>query len=273
MTDQEPKGANGESSSHRRELERAAGTPLPGKISDTLKKPLPRRFYREAAISGKAPYEILLDGRAVKTPKKRALQLPTRELAAAVRDEWNAQEAVIDPARMPLTRFANTAIDAVSDELDAVAADIVSYAGSDFLCYRAESPEKLRVLQAENWNPIVARAEIVLKESFRIVSGVTFVPQPPETLKAVANALQPHDAFRLTALHVLTTLTGSALLALALGRFDITPEAAWAAAHVDEDYQIAHWGEDGEAAARRRGREIEFNAACRWLAAISNNSD
>lgn len=255
---------------HRRDLEQAANAPQKSKISDSLTKPLARRFYTEVTVAGEqGAWEILLDGRTIKTPKKRTLRLPTRELADAIRDEWDAQEKEINPSRMPLTRFANTAIDAVSEALDSVATDIVSYAGSDFLCYRAESPEKLRILQAECWNPIVARAEAELDAQFRIVNGIMFVPQPQETLDAVANSLRPHNAYRLTGLHVLTTLTGSALLALALDRQDISPDDAWAAAHVDEDYQIAHWGEDAEGAARRRGREIEFRAACRWLAALA----
>jgi chaperone required for assembly of F1-ATPase len=258
MSDAGRKGSN-----HREALERSSI--VPARITDSLAKPLVRRFYKDAGTTADAPFQILLDGRAVKTPKKRPLSVPTRPLAEAIAAEWLAQETLVDPARMPLTRFANTAIDAVNDMLDAIAADIVAYAGSDLLCYRAVTPEELKALQAALWDPIVAWGAEALGARLRVVSGVMPIGQPEAALKAVAAALEPHDAFRLTGLHVLTTLTGSALLALALARRHIAPDAAWTAAHVDEDYQISLWGEDEEAAARRRAPRAEFDAAIRYL--------
>ena len=250
--------------SHRADLERASGGPR-GTISDSLAKPLARRFYKEASAGDASPFQIFLDGRAVKTPKKRALAVPTKALADAIAREWQAQQELVDPSRMPLTRFANTAIDAVSETEDAVAADIVAYAGSDLICYRAEAPDELVALQSCDWNPVVAWADSTLHATFRVVPGVVHVQQPDAALEAVANALTPHDAFRLTGLHVLTTLTGSALLALAVAGGGLSADAAWGAAHVDENYQISVWGEDTEAAARRHGRRAEFDAACQWL--------
>ncbi|RUO98096.1 ATP12 family chaperone protein [Hyphomicrobium sp.] len=241
----------------------------PGKtLTDSLAKPLPRRFYKEVSIGDSAPFHVLLDGRQIKTPKKRALALPTKALAEAIAEEWRAQAEVINPAHMPLTRFANTAIDAVVETLDAVADDIAAYAGSDLICYRAEAPEKLVELQAEHWDPIVAWANETLNAHFRVGFGIVHVAQPGEAIASFAHALLPHEAMRLTAMHVLTTLTGSALIALAVDRQWLSPDVAWAAAHVDEDYQIAHWGEDFEAAARRRGRRTEFDAAVKFLALI-----
>jgi chaperone required for assembly of F1-ATPase len=238
----------------------------PGKVlTDSLAKPLARRFYKDASIGETAPYQVLLDGRPVKTPKKRPLALPTRPLAEAVAEEWRAQDEHINPARMPLTRFANTAIDAVAETLDAVADDIAAYAGSDLVCYRAEGPQKLVELQAEHWDPIVAWINETLSADFRVTFGILHAAQPAAAIAAYEHALEPHDAMRLTGLHVITTLTGSALIALALDRDWLSPDAAWNAAHVDEDYQIAHWGEDAEAIARRRGRRAEFDAAVRFL--------
>jgi chaperone required for assembly of F1-ATPase len=237
-------------------------------LTGSLLKPLPRRFYKEVSVGGSAPYHVLLDGRQIKTPKKRTLALPTQAFAEAIAEEWRAQEDVINPARMPLTRFANTAIDAVAETLDAVADDIAAYAGSDLICYRAEAPEKLVALQAEHWDPIVAWANETLNTHFRVGFGIVHVAQPGEAIAAFEHALLPHEAMRLTALHVLTTLTGSALIALALDKRWLSPDVAWTAAHVDEDYQIAHWGEDSEAIARRRGRRAEFDAAVTFLALI-----
>src|SRR5262249_15870747 len=118
---------------------------VPPRMTDSLAKPLARRFYKDAGTRADAPFRILLEGREVKTPKKRPLSVPTLALAEAIAAEWRAQEIFVDPARMPFTRFANTAIDAASEALDAVAADIVIYAGSDLLCYRAQRPEELKL--------------------------------------------------------------------------------------------------------------------------------
>lgn len=248
--------------------DRAGKTPGGGPIkiaSDSLGKPLAKRFYADASVAGGAPFEVQLDGRAVRTPKKHKLVAPSRALAEAIAAEWQAQGMSIDPATMPLTRFANTAIDAVADALGAVAADIAAYAASDLLCYRADGPEKLIQLQARHWDSVLAWAARELDAPFITVTGVMPIAQPAAAISAVAAALEPHEAFRLTALHVLTTLSGSAILALAHARGALDADAAWAAAHVDEDYQISLWGEDEEAAARRMARRAEFDAASRML--------
>jgi chaperone required for assembly of F1-ATPase len=249
--------------------ERRSGAP--GKVlTDSLAKPLPRRFYKEVGVGDEAPFQVLLDGRPIKTPKKLALALPTRALAEAIAEEWRAQNDVIDPARMPLTRFANTAIDAVAETLDAVADDITAYAGSDLLCYRAERPEKLVELQAEHWDPIVAWVNETLGTEFHVGFGIVHVAQPTAAIAGFERALEPHDAMRLSGLHVITTLTGSALIALALDHDWLSADVAWKAAHVDEDYQISQWGEDSEAIARRRGRRAEFDAAVQFLALLKS---
>lgn len=239
-----------------------------GRITDSFAKPLAKRFYKTVSVSEGAFFQILLDGRAVKTPKKRALILPTRTLADHVAAEWAEQGADIRPTAMHLTRFANTAIDAVAEQKDEVARDIVSYAGSDMVCYRAESPDDLVALQSARWDPIVAWAREALNARFTVVQGVMPVEQPQMALLPFANALEPHEAFRLTGLHVITTLTGSALIALAHMRGDLPADEAWSAANVDEDYQVSLWGDDDEAAERRKLRRAEFDAACRLLAAL-----
>ena len=245
----------------------ASGAPK-GPITDTMAKPLAKRFYKDVTVGEGAFFQILLDGRVVRTPGKRALLLPSRVLADAVAAEWQAQEANINPGTMPLTRFANTAIDAVSDAQKEVANDIAAYAGRDLLCYRAVTPPDLTRLQAASWDPVINWAREALAAHFTVVEGVMPVDQPVLTLKKFSAALEPHDAFKLTALHVLTTLTGSALLTLAHARGFLPADDFWMAAHVDEDYQISLWGADEEAAHRRTLRRIEFDAACRLLGAL-----
>jgi chaperone required for assembly of F1-ATPase len=256
-------GSNGTPAAHPP----ASGAPK-GPITDTMAKPLIKRFYKEASVGEGAFFQILLDGRLVRTPAKRALVLPTKAAAEAVAHEWAAQIDVINPALMPLTRFSNTAIDAVADALDDVASDIVSYAGRDLLCYRAAAPEDLAHLQAAKWDPVLNWVQETFRARFTVVKGVMPVEQPNAALYPVASALQSYTAYQLTAMHVMTTLTGSALLALAHARGFLSSDDAWAAAHVDEDYQIKLWGQDEEASHRRALRTAEFQAASRFLSLV-----
>jgi chaperone required for assembly of F1-ATPase len=224
---------------------------------------LPRRFYKEAqAVEEDGRYQLRLDGRPARTPARNPLAVPSRRLAAALEEEWRRQAEWIDPATMPVTRLANSAIDGVAPHMAAVRAEVLGYAGSDLLCYRAGEPAGLAERQARQWDPVLAWAERRLAARFALAEGVMHVAQPAETLDAFDAALARFDeAFRLAALHVATTLTGSALLALALGEGAIAVEEAWAAAHVDEDWNMERWGEDAEALARRARRFEEFRAA------------
>jgi chaperone required for assembly of F1-ATPase len=227
-----------------------------------MRQPLPRRFYKVVAVGEVGTgHGILLDGRPARTPRKSLLALPTAVLAEAVAAEWAAQIESIDPAAMPLTRFANTALAGVTGREADVCADIVRYAGSDLLCYRAEHPGGLVRRQALHWDPVLDWAGERLGVAFVVASGLMPVSQPPSATHALHAALAPLDAFALSALHSMTTLTGSALLAFAVHQRRLDLDAAWTAAHVDEDWQIEEWGEDAEASARRARRRAEMDAA------------
>jgi chaperone required for assembly of F1-ATPase len=225
-----------------------------------------KRFYRAVTADGAPPaVRVLLDGKPMRTPAKRELALPTRALAEAVAAEWEAQIDHMDPAAMPLTRFANSALDGVTGREAEVRAEIAKYGASDLLCYRAEGPAELVRRQGEAWDPMLSWARKELGAHFATGQGIVPVAQPPAAIAAIEDAVADLDALALTAHHVMTTLTGSAVLALAHARGRLTAEDAWAAAHVDEDWQIGQWGEDAEANARRARRWAEMQAASRLL--------
>lgn len=233
-----------------------------------------RRFYKDVAIedqSGEGP-ALLLDGKKVRTPGKATLTLPTRALAEAAAEEWRAQGERIDPLTMPLTRLANSAIDGVVGREQAVIDDIMSHAGADLLCYRAQGPRELTAAQEKHWDPVLAWAKTALGAPLFLAEGVKHVAQPEVSLERLKQAFAGRDAFSLAALHVMTALAGSALLALAVAEGRLTPEQAWAAAHVDEDWQIGQWGEDAEAAQRRKNRWRDFAAAAKTLALAGDRS-
>jgi chaperone required for assembly of F1-ATPase len=234
--------------------------------------PQRKRFYAEAGvIDADGGFAITLDGKPIRTPSGRVVTVPAREIADAIAAEWRAQNETIDPLTMPLTRFANSVVEAVVDRSDLVADDVAKYLQSDLLFYRAGHPEALVALEAKHWDPVLFWAADTLGAHFILAEGIMNVDQP-ETAVAAARAALPSDPWSIAAMHVVTTLTGSALLALALKHGVLGPDEVWAAAHVDEDWNAEQWGADEEAVARRAARLVDFVAAARILRALDRVS-
>lgn len=230
---------------------------------------LPKRFYAQVTVGTPEGglFSVLLDGKPIRTPARNRLALPSEAIARMIADEFAAQSEHVDPKTMPATRLVNSAIDGVAANRQSVIDDILRFAASDLICYRAEGPERLCEIQSEAWDPVLHWAEKVLGARFLSTAGIVHVEQPREALDALAATLDRHGSpLALAAIHSMTTLTGSALLALAVAEKALDAEAAWKAAHVDEDWNIAQWGEDFEAAERRRSREAEMLAAAAILA-------
>jgi chaperone required for assembly of F1-ATPase len=228
-----------------------------------------RRFYQRATAAAMAGgYAIELDGQPACTPGRRPLVAPTGGLAEAVAAEWEVQREVINPAKMPLTRLANAIIDGVVHSAGPVTAEIKKYLASDLLFYRANTPPELGARQAHHWDPILAWAREALGADFKLGEGIVHVSQPPGAL-AAAGAAIPDDPWRLGAVHAVTTLTGSALLALALACARLSAAEAWQAAHVDEDWNMEQWGRDETALKRHSFRFAELQAAATVLVALS----
>ncbi len=229
-----------------------------------------RRFYAAASAAPVAGgFALRLDGRGARTPAGNRLLFPTLALAELAAQEWAGQGETIDPASMPVTRIANSAIDGVAAAIGETRAGLAAYAETDLLCYRAEAPEELVEAEVAAYDPVLDWARETYGARFILGEGVTHVRQPEPALQAIRTELEGFDEpFALAALHVMTTLTGSILLALAVFRGRLSAGEAWRIAHVDEDFQIRQWGEDDEATARRAARWREMEAAGRIAAAL-----
>jgi chaperone required for assembly of F1-ATPase len=239
-------------------------------VRRTTRGPRRKRFYAQAGITETPKgFNIALDGKPVRTPSRRLLTAPTREIAETIAAEWDAQKEFIDPMTMPVTRLANSVIDAVTERVDAVADDIAKYFHSDLLFYRAGHPDALVAREAEHWDPVLFWAADTLGAHFILAEGIVHVRQPDAAVAAARTAL-PADPWSIAALHMVTTLTGSALLALALMRGALDEDQVWAVAHVDEDWNIQHWGVDEEVAAKRLARFLDFRAAAHVLEALDS---
>ena len=234
--------------------------------------PKRKRFYAEAGVTAvDGGFAITLDGRPIKTPSRRLVIVPIREIADAVAAEWQAQGQTIDPLTMPMTRFANSVVEAVVDHVGLVRDDVAKYLESDLLFYRAGDPEALVAREAKHWDPVLLWAADRFGARFILAQGVMHVRQPHQAVEAARAAL-PRHPWSVAALHVVTTLTGSALLALALVHGRLDADAVWTAAHVDEDFNAEQWGQDEEVLSRRAARAADFRAAARILQAFAPSS-
>jgi chaperone required for assembly of F1-ATPase len=218
-----------------------------------------KRFWQEACVTQDGEgYGITLDGRPVKTPAKRTMQLPTQGWAEAVAREWQAQEGVIDPQSMPYTRTANAAIDKVSLQHGEVADLLAAYGDSDLLCYRAEAPAELVARQAEAWDPLLDWAAQELHARLHTRQGVMHAPQPPDALERLRTLTHGLNAFELTAFHDLVSLSGSLILGFAAARDAIATEQLWLVSRLDEIWQAEQWGIDEEAEEAARIKQAAF---------------
>jgi chaperone required for assembly of F1-ATPase len=224
-----------------------------------------KRFYKEAhAVEADNGFAVQLDAMPLRTPGKRELRVPSRALAEAIAAEWQGQGEAVSPLTLPLTRLVSTAIDRVAPRQAEVVAEIAKYAATDLLCYRAADPPELVGRQARLWQPLLDWAEACYGTALRVTEGITPIPQTPEALVAIERAIAAHDPLLLVALQLATTSCGSIVLGLALLARRITAEEAFAAAQLDESFQIERWGEDAEQTQRRAALKEDIALAARF---------
>lgn len=237
-----------------------------------------KRFYKEVSVAafpaatGGEAYGVLLDGRPIKTPGKATLAVPTRALAEAIAEEWRVQGDKVELEAMPLTKLANTAIDRVPAHQQAIVEQIVGYARTDLLSYRAEHPAGLVALQAKTWDPLLKWLADTYGAQLSISHGIAFIEQPAEALIALEQVVWKHDAYALTALHMAASMLGSLTLGLALSAKHLSATEALDASHVDDNWQAEKWGRDAEAEKRRAGLLTELQAAERFMRLVQTQS-
>jgi chaperone required for assembly of F1-ATPase len=227
-----------------------------------------KRFYKDVTVDRAAEgWRILLDDKPVKTPGRNDLLLPQARLADFVAGEWRAQADEIAPVSMPMLRMANTVIDGVTPNRESVIAAILRFGEHDAVCHRASYPADLVARQQEAWTPMLDWAASRYGAQLQVTTGLGHIEQPPQGLAKLRDAIAAHDDFALAALHVMASITGSLVLALALAEGVINPAQAFQMSRLDEDYQAGQWGVDAEASARAQALAREMDVAMAFLAA------
>lgn len=225
-----------------------------------------KRFWKQASIApAEGGHAVQLDGKGVKTPAGRKLVLPTRALAEVVAAEWDAQETEVRPHTMPMTQLASTALDRVGPEREAILQQLMGYAGTDLLCYRADFPPDLAERQARQWQPLLDWAREALAAEMTATAGVIAIEQKPAALAALKARLDAADTWTLTVIQAAAAAAGSLILALALADRRLNAAETYELSQLEETYQIEKWGEDSEATERRANLKRDIEAAGRLL--------
>lgn len=224
-----------------------------------------KRFWKAASAEPcDGGFTVRLDGRAVKTPAKAAFVVPSLAMAQAAAAEWDAQQGVIKPETMPVTRAANSAIDKLSVQFDEVVDLIAAYGASDLLCYRATGPDALVARQAAAWDPLLDWSAAELGATLAATAGVIHIDQPSASLARLHALTDALGRFRLAAFHDLVAISGSLILGFAVTRGRLSADEAFALSRIDEDWQAEIWGVDVEAAALEAARRQAFHEAARF---------
>lgn len=228
-----------------------------------------KRFYKDVSIApAEGGFAVLLDGKPVKTPSRNRLLLPTEALAASVAQEWRAQGEDIVATTMPLLRLSNTVIDGVADNRVDVISAILRFGENDLLCYRAHQPPDLAQRQRDGWDPLLDWARLRFSARMTVADGLTHIDQTPDALAALREALEGRDAFTLAGMHVIASITGSLVLALAVAEGYIPGAYAFELSRIDETYQAEKWGADDEAVKRATALAHELDKAVELIAAV-----
>lgn len=232
-----------------------------------------KRFYKQAGISERdGEFTVQLDGKDIKTPEKSMCIMPNRLMAVAVAKEWNDQKEDVNPASMPITKLVNTAIDKVGGRREALINELIGFAGSDQVCYRADQPDELVIQQQEMWGPLLENLKNFHDIDLKITTGVMFEEQDPLQMVKIKTIIEAIEVFELTAFYGMTTVTGSVTIGLNLFEDRISLEQAWNAGHLDENFQTSKWGSDEDAEERRINLRKELNNAAYFLKLCRNNA-
>lgn len=225
-----------------------------------------KRFWKETTVApAEAGFEVLLDGRKLRTPGKARLIVPTQAMAREIAAEWDAQEEKINPLTMPFTRSANSAIDKVIPQFDAVADMLCAYGETDLLCYRAASPQSLTHRQAEAWDPLLDWLAETYGVRLKTGEGVMYFEQEPDAIAPLRSAVAKFNPYELTGFHDLVSLSGSLVIGLAATHKCYSAEDLWKFSRIDEEWQIEQWGDDEEAREASDIKKQAFLHAARFF--------
>ncbi|MBT5913824.1 MAG: ATPase [Rhodospirillaceae bacterium] len=229
-----------------------------------------KRFYKKVTVENAEEFFIVtLDGKPLLTPGKKSLLLPNQQLADKIASEWQQQNELIQPHKMPNMSLASTAIDRVAPQRMEVIDSIVAYGSTDLLCYRAFEPEELVDRQHRIWQPLLDWAKVTINAELLVTAGIMPLKQPDSSINAIRAKIIQYNSFSLVALHELTSVSGSVIIGLAVIERYINLDESIKAAQLDTIYQIERWGEDPEVMSKLKNTKQEMSEASNFIALLT----
>jgi chaperone required for assembly of F1-ATPase len=237
-----------------------------------------KRFWASATVDKHAGgYAVLLDGKPMHLPDGAVLHVSAEPLAHAIAEEWQAAGGAkggeMSFGDTPLTRLAGTAQQRIAPDPAPTIDALARYAESDLLCYRAATPEPLVQLQAREWQPWLDWVAATHDAPLRVATGIAYVRQHRGSLAKLRQVVAMMDMPTLAGLAIAVPAMGSLVLGLALANGALDAAAAHALGCLDELFQAAAWGEDAEAAARRRAIAADIALAERYMALTRDRTE
>ncbi|MSP02325.1 MAG: chaperone, ATP12 [Acetobacteraceae bacterium] len=229
-----------------------------------------KRFWDTVAVDPVGEeYRVLLDGKPIHLPNGGVLRIGPPALAAAVAEEWSlaggAKGGDMSFADTPLTRLAGTARERIAPDPLPTADAVARYGETDLLCYRAEAPEELVQLQARSWQPWLDWAASTYDAPLRVTTGISAIRQHRDSIAALRRAVGTYDPHMLAGLGIVVPALGSLILGLALAEGLLDAAQAHTLGALEELFQMEQWGEDDEAAVRRKNVAADIALAARFM--------
>ncbi len=233
-----------------------------------------KKFYKLVSHTPHSGgYHILLDGRTVKRPSKVDLLVPTQVMADEIVKEWAAQGEAVIPDTMPITQILITCQDCVVQNRTVMQESVLKYLDTDLICYPAEGPEGLRVMQDERWAIWREWFDKRFGVKLKTTTGLAALKQEKASHEAALAYVEAMDDERFTVLQLVTSLSGSLILALAFAEGEAEAQDILNAAFAEEDYHAGvydaqKYGDDPMLAKRRSAITRDLNAARVFLGCL-----
>ncbi|WAT19127.1 ATP12 family chaperone protein [Aurantiacibacter sp. MUD11] len=227
-----------------------------------------KKFWKDVSVEERdGGWQVTLDGRAIRTQGGQQQVAPSRALADLVAGEFAAQGEEIDTRSFVFRDMVDYALDIVAKQREATVTQLLEYAQTDTLCYRADPDEPLYKRQQELWEPLVSACEATHGIRLERASGIIHRPQPEDSIAALRQRLEAEDHFSLAGLQTITSLAASLVVALAALEDQADTTALFAAANAEQDWQAELWGWDFAAEEARKAKLEAFEKAAQFLRA------
>jgi len=234
-----------------------------------------KRFYKLVSTQKtNGGYLVTLDGRPVKTAMKHELLAANEDIANALVREWSAQEEAIVPDTMPITQILNTKIDRVTHERSAIEVYVFKYLDTDLLCYRTDNPPELKTAQENAWDEYLTWFENEYCTPLETTYGLSALSQPKATHEKAQAAIKDLNDDHFTVLQLITSLSGSIVLALAAIHGKADAKQIYAAMRVEENFKAEIYNEEfygGDPAQEEKDKaiQLDLNAAVEYLTLLN----